>query len=364
MSIKQDIMKAVRGQMPERVPWTVYIRLLPQGQAERVLRSQGLGLIYPPQVHPHQYFDSPNVEIVEHTTLEGGRTVRHTYYRTPVGELTDLRRSDYGSGVAGYVADWRLEYMVKQPADYEVLEFMIRDQVFKADFYDVILRAQQELGDDGVVIARVNRVPFQRLWIEYTGIERLCLDLNDHPGLVEGVMEAMMEKDREMWRLVAESPVEMVQCGDNITSDIVGPSLFEKHFLPHYQDLDEVMRPAGKVVMIHWDGRVGPLLNAVNRLPEGMVVEAYTPPPMNKYSVAEVRAAWKGRPIWINFPSEAHLSPPEEVEAVTLEILRQAAPGDGFLLGITENMPANCWQESMVAIGRVLDRYGKCPITV
>jgi len=71
-----------------------------------------------------------------------------------------------------------------------------------------------------------------------------------------------------------------------------------------------------------------------------------------------------GHPIWINFPSEAHLSPQEEVEAVTLEILRQAAPGDGFLFGITENMPANCWQESMAAIGRVLDRYGKCPITV
>jgi hypothetical protein len=80
--------------------------------------------------------------------------------------------------------------------------------------------------------------------------------------------------------------------------------------------------------------------------------------------VAEARAAWNGRPIWINFPSSTFLSQPDEVEAVTLEILRQAVPGDGFLLGVTENFPSKYWQQGMTAIGRVLSRHGGCPIRI
>ena len=124
------------------------------------------------------------------------------------------------------------------------------------------------------------------------------------------------------------------------------------------------MRPAGKTLFVHVDGNVRRLADVVGKMPEGMVVEAVTPPPTGDYSVAEARAIWAGRPLWINFPSSVHLSTPGEVEAATVEILRQAAPGDGFLLGITENMPVNYWQESMAAIGRVLERYGKCPIAV
>ena len=158
MGVKQDILKAARGEMPDRVPWTIYSNLQPQGETERQLRSKGLALIHPVQIHPIQSFSHPNVEVVHSNETVDGVRARRVTYRTPVGEVTEVRRSHYASGMAGYVADWRLEYMVKQPADYEVVEFIVRDQVFGVD-YDAIRQTQREIGDDGVAIVRVNRAP-------------------------------------------------------------------------------------------------------------------------------------------------------------------------------------------------------------
>ena len=363
MSVKSDIMRACRGELPERVPWTIYSNLLPQGEGEKALRSHGLGLVHPIQIHPVQSFNHPSVEVVQRNVVVDGKMARRITYRTPVGELTEVKRSDYASGMAGYVADWRLEYMVKRPEDYEVLEFIVRDQVFGVD-HDAIRQVQQELGDDGVAIVRVNRAPFQRIWIEYTGIERLCMDLVDHRELVERVMRTMIENDREVWRAIADSPIELVQCGDAITADIVSPRLFRDYFLPFYRELCKVIRPVEKPVFVHIDGFMRSLAGVLDEMPKGMIIEAFTPPPTGDLSLAEARSAWPGRPIWINFPSSVHLSSPNEVEATTLDILRQAAPGDGFLFGITENMPATRWQESMAVIGRVLDRFGRCPIAL
>ncbi len=364
MSVRQDILRAARGQMPERVPWTVYDQLLPRGETERILRSQGMGMVFGNLPSGLGYtIEQPNVETCQRLEKVRGRTAVRVHYRTPVGTLTDLRTTSYAKGMAGFHSDWRLEFMVKQPADYEVLEFIIRDQVF-CPAYDGVLKAREEMGDDGIIFSCLKRVPFQRLWVEFTGIERLTFDLHDDPEPVQRVMDALLEKDREMWRVVAGSQVDMVQCPDTVTYQVSGPKLFEQYFLPVYEELVQVINPADKPSFIHMDGSGRSLAEVVNKLPEGMIVEAFTPPPMGNYSVAEARAAWNGRPIWINFPSSTFLSQPDEVEAVTLEILRQAVPGDGFLLGVTENFPSKYWQQGMTAIGRVLSRHGGCPIRI
>ncbi len=364
MSVRQDILKAAHAGMPERVPWTVYHQLLPRGETERILRSQGLGIVYGNQPSVLAYsIEQPNVEVCQKPVqVKDGSALRMTY-RTPVGELTDLRSTGYASGMAGFHSDWRLEFMVKRPADYDILEFMIRDQVIRPA-YGGVRQAKEEIGEDGVVFSCLKRVPFQRLWAECTGIERLTYDLHDNPEPVKRVMDAMLEKDREMWKIVAASDVDLVQQPETLTYHIVGPKLFERYFLPVYEELGKVIDFGKKPCFIHMDGFGRSLLEAVKKLPKGMIVEAFTPPPMGNCSLAEARSAWGDLPIWINFPSPVFLSSTEEIESVAKEILRQAAPGNAFIFGITENFPSDRWQAGMQAIGRVLERYGSCPIRI
>jgi hypothetical protein len=57
-----------------------------------------------------------------------------------------------------------------------------------------------------------------------------------------------------------------------------------------------------------------------------------------------------------------HLEPPEVIEATTLRILKESAPGDRFIIGITENVPEHRWRESFRTILRTINERGALPI--
>ena len=352
MDTRERIVAALRGHMPDRVPWTVYAGFLAQGTFERRLRSQGLGLVRHTAVCSAE---RPNVQLAERTVRENGESVVIRTYRTPVGELSERRRTE-----PGYNSSWAIEHFVKEPADYEVVEFIIRDATYLPDPV-AFARAERDMGVDGLVATAVHRIPFQSLWVEWTGLDRLMLDLHDFPDRVNGVLTAMVEKDREMWAIVADSRAEFVWCPDNVSGTIVGPRLFRRYFTPYYHDLAAVLHPRGKLIYAHMDGLMRPLLEEVAELPVD-IVEAFTPAPMGDVSVAEARKAWPGKVIWINFPSSVHVEPPAVVRQVTLDLLKEAAPGDGFLVGVTENIPDEFIAPSLTAITDAIAEYGECPV--
>ena len=50
------------------------------------------------------------------------------------------------------------------------------------------------------------------------------------------------------------------------------------------------------------------------------------------------------------------------MELATIEILREAAPGNGFLIGITEDMPPDRWIDGCMVINRAAQEHGRLPI--
>ena len=78
-------------------------------------------------------------------------------------------------------------------------------------------------------------------------------------------------------------------------------------------------------------------------------------------TMAEARAAWQGKTLFVNFPSSVHLQDRDCIEQATRELLLEAAPGDRFIIGITENVPENRWRESFRAILDTVNEYGELP---
>ncbi|HOJ22889.1 MAG TPA: hypothetical protein PLY56_15280, partial [Armatimonadota bacterium] len=78
--------------------------------------------------------------------------------------------------------------------------------------------------------------------------------------------------------------------------------------------------------------------------------------------MADAREVWADKVLWINYPSSVHLASIETIEETTRQILRDAAPGDRLLVGITEDVPENRWRENFLAISRVLDTDGRTPV--
>jgi len=77
---------------------------------------------------------------------------------------------------------------------------------------------------------------------------------------------------------------------------------------------------------------------------------------------ADARAKWPNKALWINYPSSLFLKSDEEMQQATIEILREAAPGNGFLIGITEDMPADCWIDGCMTINHAVQEHGRLPI--
>lgn len=52
----------------------------------------------------------------------------------------------------------------------------------------------------------------------------------------------------------------------------------------------------------------------------------------------------------------------DQQDDTTAHILREAAPGNKFLIGITETVPVDRWQESFMAISRAIQKHGRLSI--
>ena len=83
-------------------------------------------------------------------------------------------------------------------------------------------------------------------------------------------------------------------------------------------------------------------------------IEAYDPG--MSPCIAEAKTFFKNKTIWVNWPSGWQLEPREVKIERTIEMLKQAEPGN-FIMGITENVPDDIWQEHFLAILDAMDMY-------
>lgn len=81
-------------------------------------------------------------------------------------------------------------------------------------------------------------------------------------------------------------------------------------------------------------------------------------------TIAEARNIWPEKVLSIDFPSAVHLEEPRVIEETTKQILKEAAPGDRFIIGITENVLDNRWQESFHTILKTVNKFGRLPTKV
>lgn len=350
MNAKERIMAVLHHERPDRVPWTIYSGLLPRGEAERELRNLGLGLWVS---CPICKAETPHVKL--EVSEEAGVTTRT--YHTPVGSISSKHRTDVG--VVG--TTWTVEHMVKGVADYEVARFIVEDTVYRPD-YAALLEAQRMLGGDGVVVAWVGRSPLQRMLIELLGYTRWAIDQYRHPKEFNELLQAIEREERELYQIAADSPAEIMWCGDNINGVVTSPKLFEKYCVPFYNSQARLLHERGKILAVHMDGRVASLVEAIGKT-EIDVVEAFTPPPMGDLPPDAAKKAWGDRfIIWMNFPESICLLGADALRSYTSELLGAIAPGEGFMLGVTENIPVDILGPSLRAITETMHERSRFPL--
>ncbi|MGQ9514984.1 MAG: uroporphyrinogen decarboxylase family protein [Thermoproteota archaeon] len=351
MEVGDRINAVLSGERPDKIPWTIYSMLLPRGNFERKMRDMGLGIVNDCSLYKASM---PNVRV--ETRTEGNYA--YTTYHTPIGKVSMKIRTGLKFQSPGGSAI--VEHPIKSIEDIKVLKYIIEDSIYEPD-YDSYRQLEDELGSDGVIMSGIGYTPLMEMIINQMGFKTFAMMSIRHPEAIEDLVEALGKKQVELLKIIADSPVKIVSLGDNIDGVFVSPSLFEKYCLPYYNKYAELLKERGKVVMSHMDGRLRVLrkLIAMTKLD---VIEAFTPPPMGDLPLREAKEEWKDKIIWINFPEEIFLRSEEEIRSFTIKLLEEIAPGDGFILGITEDINPDHFRKGMETVTETIYKYGDLPI--
>jgi hypothetical protein len=321
--------------------------VLPDDPAIAALCRQGLALINAARPFKTVYED---VTIVQETRYVDGLERYRTRLETPVGTLTQEARTD-----PGYGSRWVTKHFITTAADFDVAEYLFRHMHFEPDL-TAWRRADALIGDRGIVFVEIMMVPLMELVAQWMGLETLAVTLHDDPGRLAALLDLLQGHYACQAELAAASPAEAVWIPDNVTATIISPRLFERHVAPVYARYLPLLHGAGKITVAHYDGALRTLVPSIART-ELSVMEAFTPPPMGDLTVAEAKAAWPNKVIWINFPGNLFLEPAEVIERYTLELLETGAPGGRLAIGCTEDFPAAEFEKTFAAIGKALARY-------
>ena len=327
------------GDAVDRIPFTSYENKFTTGRAERMLRNDGMCIVQ--RVPPFYRVATPNCE-TKTCRMESGldRTEIHTVIETSAGRLTavDVERPGANQNA------WHEEHLFSGHDDYAKLVAYARDLVFTEN-YEAVERCVRSGQGDLFYRGYFRYSPMHEIMYTYMGIERFAFEWSDNPSKVLDVYEVLRAKRLDLAAVASNAPSMMFLIGGNVSGNVVSPGMFREYYLPDYNAVCDVLHAAGKLAAVHFDGITKPYADGI-RESHLDCVEALTPPPTCDITVAEAHDLWPDKALWINFPSSVHLEGPDRIRAATREILEQCRPERRFLLGITEDVPADRWPVS------------------
>lgn len=398
MTHRQRLLTAVRGDMPDHIPYAPRIDLwynanslngtLPQRHQgktrDQIALSEGWALHK--VVADHLYQPNPDAmlhralgvhlmkEYVAHFTFsgqvkieikrEGDRT--RIRYSTAKGSITTRTVYSQEMRRAGTSVPWIEEHAVKAPNDLKVLAGVFENMDVVAN-YDAFKTHQAEVGENGLPVTAftVAAGPVHHIQKYFLDATEFFHYYRDHHPEILYLADALAPLYEKALRIVADSPAEVIQWGSNFDDMLTFPPMFAKHFVPWIRNAKEVLGPKNIRVLCHTDGENFGLMDLLHD--SGMdVAEAVCPAPMTKVSIQEYYRRWSDRiTIFGGVPSNLllpQLAPEKDFQNFMDGLFSGIGTGARFILGIADTTPPDADFERLVRIGDMVREKGRLPL--
>jgi len=389
MNERERILAAIRGEIPDRIPWVPRLEFwyrarrrlgnMPAGllglslrevterlgvghyasvpdfterEEETDMADHGLGIFNHP-VLPYRVV----LEGVERrVTRRGQETIAE--YHTPVGFLRTAEIFTEEMLDGGASIPWTSEHAIRQPADFDTAAYIFsRLRVEpRAGAWERRCRA---VGDRGVAVAYVigTACPIHHIMKELMPVEQFFLAQHDFPEKIDLLAEAMQPYYAAMQRVAAETGAEILLLGGNYDDSITHPRWFETHIFPALRDYAETLHSKGKYLMTHTDGENRRLIPLYLRAGFD-IADSLCPAPMTRMTLEEIRAAFEDRiTIWGGIPSV--LLCPDSVGESQFRLwidrlVERYGHASRFVLGVSDMVTADAsWDRLMYVTEKV-----------
>jgi hypothetical protein len=341
MTLRERMICIYKNQMPDKPALGIYTRYLKRGYMERMVRNTAMGIIdYVPlttQLGPPWHLIPEFISRIKDTDIsiqiyfDHGERKERRIYKTPVGEIYAEVGSSIGDG-----SEHISKYYLSSPEDYRVMKYIVEHTIF-AKNESVFQRRRDYLGEDGVVLGRLDRHPFQKLMIELAGAEHFLLDLYTDPDPILEVLHAMEKRMDEQFALALESEAEILWMPDNVTSDMTTPDCFRTYLLPYYKKYTALAHQAGKRVVAHFDGKFKVLVDMMNESGIDVIESVSDPEIGGDLTYKEASGAFPDKVVLPNFPANLAMKPREAIESFVRGICKDAEKKP-FMLQVSEDL--------------------------
>ncbi len=287
---------------------------------------------------------------IEKNTKEGAKQDETiTQYKTPLGTLTE--KTAIGGGFGKHYT----EFPIKAVEDIRLMRYIFEHTkvVFNEKNYR---RAEELIGDGGVVSDYLFSSPYQRLVKELMGFVRTTVLLKRRPNEMHNFIRFLEDWDDAMYEQVAKSPIAIINFGENIDANLSPPPQFEKYLIPYYKKRVKQLHRAGKYCHIHIDGSLRDLLPYFKNLPfDGL--EALTAQPQGDVSLEEIKEAIGDKILLDGIPSILFLPQysNEYVMAYTKRVLDLFSPN--LILGVSDELSPNGQITKVEMIANLVKNY-------
>jgi len=216
---------------------------------------------------------------------------------------------------------------------------------------------QATMGDLGAPTMFMPRMNVQSLYIEKMGSQNGIYAIYDWPDTTEAFFRALNDNADRLIDVIAASPVDIINFGENIHAGTLPPSWFKKYHLPECRRRTERLHGAGKFVCSHWDGDTKPLLPFAKETGlDG--IEAITPAPQGDVTLEEVREALGDDMFLLDGIPAIYFDETFSVETLiecTERIIELFAPK--LVLGISDEISSTGDLERVRVVGEIVDAY-------
>ena len=274
----------------------------------------------------------------------------YVIFETPIGQLKGKKR----------LGEWRtswhyVEHPVKSISDLKILEYVVKNTKARFD-YEFYKEAKTKLGNRGIVQFYWERSPFQRLLLEYMGVENTIYALQDYSKRIKEYLKIAEEAEDQLYEVLEKCPVFSLNFGENIDARFNPPKIFNEYLVPYYKKRVEQLHKAGKFCFIHMDGALKPLLPYINDAGFD-AVEGATPLPQGDVTLEELKEALgdtiliDGIPMLLFLPQYSY----EELEEFTKKVLNLFSPN--LILGISDEISPPGDIEKVKFVSKIVEEF-------
>jgi uroporphyrinogen decarboxylase len=255
---------------------------------------------------------------------------------------------------------WSLEYhsFIEDRADFDAFPWDVLAELN----YDKFDEVKQFLPDGMKVIAVSGKI-FTLTWM-LMGFNHFALSLNDDRALVADVFNRIAEiQYQSLTKVLSMDHIGAVWTVDDIAmgnGPMIMPEVYREFLFPSYQKMARMCHDSDRIFGMHTDGDITKLMGDL----VDIGIDVLHPIDPTCMDMHQAKKDFGDKVCLAGNVSNEMLqnATPAEIEARVKELLRDIAPGGGYLLSAGNSVPAWAKYENYKAMIETGIEYGRYPI--